>query len=69
MAKREPSRTAASLQGSVRGGVPPSSARRRVRQPADEDDGDIFDPDEEIAQLGDGVDWPPQWGAARLGIP
>jgi hypothetical protein len=51
-------------------GNPPSSARRRLPRLADGDDGFTpYDQDEGFIQLGDGEDWPPQWGAVRAGIP
>lgn len=61
---------ATSGRSSQRDGVPPSSARLNLPQPADEDDGSaVYDPDEGFIQLGDGEDWPRPWGAARMGIP
>lgn len=61
---------AATLRKAGAAGAPPSSARRSLPRPADEDDGvAAYDPDEGFIQLGDGDDWPRRWGAARLGIP
>jgi hypothetical protein len=54
----------------VSDGSPPSSARRSLPPPTDEDVGPaVLDPDEAFLQLGDGDDWPAHWGAARIASP
>jgi hypothetical protein len=70
MERRSAHRASIDRRTSVSVGSPPSSARRSLPPPTDEDVGPaVLDPDEAFLQLGDGDDWPAHWGAARIATP